>query len=355
MRGSGLRKRPASALTSSTSVAEALLSAENAEELPASVSKMLCAMLPYSLEVPPTERADFQNQIVCLIGETLKNIETKLLRKVAQADGMTEQIEAELSKWATMCENAQALVDTSKKTVAAEKSSLAESMVEFKKARRDWLLNESRPALDKADVKVTLAKINKYENVLKNTYIPLKEGLRDETIVQNKLAALTPVLSEFDMDASMVISALSTLSKQPNARSTSDFTVLLHLEREMSAHIQNLKTYLSGEQAKKEKAARTECAVAAREAAKQCQQGHTTRLIELQAEQQKSQTALKGAMKTKQRFVVHLQTSKDVSKKAQAQLVEFREGPLTVFEELVAVPGQANNVDKTIPNVSNEQ
>ena len=59
---------------------------------------------------------------------------------------------------------------------------------------------------------------------------PLVEGIADESAVQKKLTVLASVGEQCGLNSALLLSALSTLSKLPNARSTMDAEIIDQLK-----------------------------------------------------------------------------------------------------------------------------
>jgi len=106
------------------------------------------------------------------------------------------------------------------------------------------------------------------EGLLRDVICPLREGINNENALQKKLTVLATVGEQCGFNSPLLLSALSTLSKAPNARSPMDAEVINELQSEVCRKIEAAKDLQMTAQV--DKAAAVGRAEVARGAAPKC-------------------------------------------------------------------------------------
>lgn len=309
---------------------------EEAEVCSDRVKKMLCSTLDVTLGAYQANRHAFNERVVAIIGEVLENEHKRLVDDLAAKEAAFTELSPAKSTREAALEQAKADVVAKAEALEAAKKEVTEITAKIKEA--GGALKEAEKAQKSGDASLNALedKKAKLEACIKDSFAPLEQGT-----AENKAAAAKAVLEagkDYSFDASLLQTAEPVLHKELADRGTFDALCLENLKAAFDAATAGLDGELAaGATGKAERAA----AVAAAEAAKKEAEDTQATLKETAqaAKDAKSaaDAAQKAAAQSLEDFMPELKKLGDALDEAKEDLKDFKEEPMTAYDELKAL------------------
>jgi len=342
----GVAKKPASAKSGVAKhcnvVGKAVLKAQS---FPGPVLEMLNTSLPDSLGAPKEERHPFQEQVIQMVEEVLKSLESGIQDKIAACQTKLDEANDEKEK-RTKAEEAAAieLVQRSEALDAA-KAALSDSSATLGVAKGALATSQAEQKAGDAEVDAAASKRERILSTVAETFTPLKDGTAEAGKVKDKAAAFVKLGKELAFDASLLNSLPIVLSKTPSEHGVFDTMALKQVDAELEQRTEALDEMIAnGEPSKKERAAKVEAAAQAAAEAGNAEMACKAKVEAAQKEKKEAVEGQKAANKAIQHFEPEMRQVALDLESAKAELEELKEGPLASFKELLertAIPPPA--------------
>lgn len=303
---------------------------DDEEAIPPVVQCMLTDMLQYSLGVSMDQRHRFQSDVVDMIASVMNQIDSKLQGRIHGEEqnvaGMSDE------KRVRQAEVEQAAQELQRSTESSQekKYALAGMAVTFKNAKQALLRAEVAQAEAERDIIVAAADKSVLQEMQKTLAWSMEQCVSEE-----ERASLINKSKPFNFDDTMMMALPKALSQQPSARGQFDAMVLSQFQDDLSERIANLDEIITAAEPLKLKlkdsAHVAENALAV--ARKRLEQ-HAFILKAAQVEQGAAEEKLEAAKLSLRSVGPEIRKMERALAKAKNHLTQFRNGPLSAFEEL---------------------
>jgi len=314
-------------------VANAILTAP---EYPDMVKNMLADTVLDTLAVPKECRHAFQDTTIDMIRKVLDSLQAAAQSKLDEAEKKLETTCKENETLQSSIEAAAATLAERIQTVDAAKTEHAERTSARVAAKEALALAEQEQASGNAGLVVTEEKKQRLETGLETIYGPVKSGEMPAAELKDGIKKIEKLGKDMGFDMSLLQAIPTAFAKSPSDRGSFDDIVMSQIEAEFQKCLAKFTDELAnGEPAKKDRAAKVEAAssehaqaVASEEAAKTAKEAARTAQKEAETEQ-------KALLKAQQQGTSVFGTASASVSAAKVELMEFDEGPLAAFKELL--------------------
>mmetsp|Transcript_72354 Transcript_72354/g.125521 ORF Transcript_72354/g.125521 Transcript_72354/m.125521 type:complete len:410 (+) Transcript_72354:96-1325(+) len=288
---------------------EGVANAIQQAELPEACKEMLLIMFPGSLELPLEERHEFHAMVVRMVGDSIQETHSKMIKEVEEAGSAVEAAKAKNTDLEATAVEAESKLKVAGETVQSKETGLQEAAALA--SNKQTSFDDAKEAQTKGDAESEALKQEKqtYVSALENNFKALSEGNFEGEQAAEHYKVIEPLIANLPLDESLRLALPSTCQKKPGDRGSFDNVIMEQLEKALQTRSAAL-----GEQINAGAAAAEERAAAV-QAAEQ----------ELQAAKDAKETAQKDLQdaKTKRDEAYELVKS---SKKAVAEGVKELEG-----------------------------
>jgi hypothetical protein len=309
------------------------------ESLPQPVRKMISDRLVHVFGTYKEDRHSFQNTVSSLVSDTLKATQSKLQGAIDEAQAKKAACEAEGGTLGAANDAATAMSDAAAKANADAKSHASDCHTALKDAKTALHDLETAVKTAETDASSLTAKKEKLDSIIKEFFVPVKEGTLDKGLTKSAAWVGKHLSKEFEstLEKEFVACVVRTFSKPASSWGTFDHIIDKELDGKLKDIVAGLTSELATmEGAKEPRAANVEAAkgavVAADEKVKAAEEAHTATAVaakDAKAGSKASTTALK-----QQQHIIEKAAS--ALQHAEHALTAFKEGALAAYTEVEA-------------------
>lgn len=315
-------------------VASAVLAAR---DFPARVLAMLASQVPQVMVMPEAQRHGFEVRMIGMLAKILASEEDRARREVQCAqhrlgESAKEKAAAEASWLAAAGERA-----AREESTQATRAALAEQAAASVSARAALAAAIGEERAEEAEINATTAQCRGLAAVLKEAFVPLREGTFNSPEDSGKAAALVMELARVLSLTPSLLCALPTAMTTPShCRGIFDYMVLARAQEEFEQCQASLAERIAREAPARE--ARTlerMKAASALKAAEQAEVAGQAALEQAEAALETAAAAEQVAAAAGPKLELELTGQRQQLERAESALEDLRRGPLAAFKALV--------------------
>lgn len=298
---------------------------------------MLKAILPNSLAVAHSERAQCQQEVVELIGVAFAEAETKLAERVADTEAKMKVAEGEQQTLLEARSEAEATLQAKAAVVSERRQALDEKAEALRQDESTVREAEAARRRGDAELEAAAAKKERVGATHREVFTPIKDGSAEGESAPEHVDRLLSAGRELALDESLLVSLSSALKKPTSARGSFDSMVLEQFDAEVTQRLAALGATLEqGEPAKAERAQAVQDAEARRADAEAERAACEAALADAKAAEAECQASLTAADTAAGKQQSALSAEVTMAEGERFTLAHFRESSLAAFKELEA-------------------
>lgn len=315
-------------------VASAVLAAR---DFPVRVLAMLASQVPQVMAMPKAQRHSFEVRIIGMLAKILASEEDRARREVQYAqhclgESAKEKAAAEASWLAAAAETA-----AKEESTRATRAALAEQAAASVSARAALAAAIEEERTEEAEINATTAQCRGLAAVLKDAFVPLREGRFDAPQDSSKAAALVMELARVLSLTPSLLCALPTAMTTPSdCRGIFDYMVLARAQEEFEQCQASLAERIArAAPAREARTLKRMQAASALTAAEQAEVAGQAALEQAEAALESAAAAEQVAAAVGPKLELELTGQRQQLERAEAALEDLRRGPLAAFMALV--------------------
>mmetsp|Transcript_9131 Transcript_9131/g.17083 ORF Transcript_9131/g.17083 Transcript_9131/m.17083 type:complete len:388 (+) Transcript_9131:88-1251(+) len=277
---------------------EGVANAIQQAELPEACKEMLLIMFPGSLELPLEERHEFHAMVVRMVGDSIQETHSKMIKEVEEAGSAVEAAKAKQTDLEATAVEADSKLNVAGETVQSKEAALqdATTLASNKKTSFD----DAKDAQTKGGAESEALKQEKqtYESAFEDSFKALHQGdLEGQQAVQH-YKVIKPLLANLHLDESLSLALPSTCQKKPENRGSFDNVIMEQLDKALQTRIATLGEQIeAGTSATAERAAAVQAAEQELQSAKEAKETAEKDLSDAKAKRDEADEFLKSSKK----------------------------------------------------------
>mmetsp|Transcript_81475 Transcript_81475/g.148785 ORF Transcript_81475/g.148785 Transcript_81475/m.148785 type:complete len:388 (+) Transcript_81475:102-1265(+) len=277
---------------------EGVANAIQQAELPEACKEMLLIMFPGSLEFPIEERHEFHAMVVRMVGESIEETHSKMIKEVEEAGSAVEAAKAKNTDLEATAVEAESKLKVAGETVQSKETGLQEAAALA--SNKQTSFDDAKEAQTKGDAESEALKQEKqtYESAFEDSFKALHQGdLEGQQAVQH-YKVIKPLLANLHLDESLSLALPSTCQKKPENRGSFDNVIMEQLDKALQTRIATLGEQIeAGTSATAERAAAVQAAEQELQSAKEAKETAEKDLSDAKAKRDEADEFLKSSKK----------------------------------------------------------
>lgn len=328
---------------------------KSAESLPQPVRSLIADRLMHVFGTYKDERHPFQNTVSNLVGGTLQATQASLQAAINEAQAKKGVQDAEGATLNAASNDALAASDAATQAAANGKASANANHTALKDAKAALHDLEAAVKTAEADTLATGAKKEKLEVLIKEFFVPVKEGTLDKGLSKSAAWAGKSLGKEFaaNLEPEFLVCVVSTFSHAASAWGTFDYIIDKELDASLKTITAGLASELTAmEAAKGARGAQVENAKVAVAAAEESLKAAEEASSAAEAGAKEARAAAKAAASAVKKQQQLIRKAGSALDHAQHAMTSFQNGPLAAYTEVeahVAPPPEPEPVPEAAP------
>mmetsp|Transcript_146466 Transcript_146466/g.258802 ORF Transcript_146466/g.258802 Transcript_146466/m.258802 type:complete len:388 (-) Transcript_146466:134-1297(-) len=277
---------------------EGVANAIQQAELPEACKEMLLIMFPGSLEFPIEERHEFHAMVVRMVGESIQETHSKMIKEVEEAGSAVEAAKAKNTDLEATAVEAESKLKVAGETVQSKETGLQEAAALA--SNKQTSFDDAKEAQTKGDAESEALKQEKqtYESAFEDSFKALHQGdLEGQQAVQH-YKVIKPLLANLHLDESLCLALPSTCQKKPGDRGAFDNVIIQQLDTALQTRIAALGENIeAGASAAAERAAAVQAAEQELQASKDAKETAQTDLQDAKTKRDEAYELVKSSKK----------------------------------------------------------
>mmetsp|Transcript_146467 Transcript_146467/g.258804 ORF Transcript_146467/g.258804 Transcript_146467/m.258804 type:complete len:388 (-) Transcript_146467:134-1297(-) len=277
---------------------EGVANAIQQAELPEACKEMLLIMFPGSLEFPIEERHEFHAMVVRMVGESIQETHSKMIKEVEEAGSAVEAAKAKNTDLEATAVEAESKLKVAGETVQSKETGLQEAAALA--SNKQTSFDDAKEAQTKGDAESEALKQEKqtYESAFEDSFKALHQGdLEGQQAVQH-YKVIKPLLANLHLDESLSLALPSTCQKKPGNRGSFDNVIMEQLGKALQTRITALSEQIeAGASGVAERAAAVQTAEQELQAAKEAKEAAQKDLQDAKAKREEASEFLNSSRK----------------------------------------------------------
>jgi len=308
---------------------------EQSHEVEDRVKQLLSSTLAFTAGTPKADRHPFNERFVAMIGQVLEGEQTRLTTDVASKEAAFSELSPGKPAREAAVEEAKAGAAAQKAALDAAKQAVIDVAASVKAANTELAVAQKAQHSGDEELEGISGLKTKLEEVFKDSFAPLMEGLVDADGTAEKTKAVMSAGKSFGFDSSLMSTAAQVLQKPAAERGTFDATCFDAVRDAFNGSIAKFDEQLaSGAPAKAERASAVESAEATKAAAEASHVDLKEKAAAAKEEKTAADAAAKASTKSLEDFMPDLKAAGDALDNARQALQSFVDGPHIAFNEL---------------------
>mmetsp|Transcript_72358 Transcript_72358/g.125529 ORF Transcript_72358/g.125529 Transcript_72358/m.125529 type:complete len:402 (+) Transcript_72358:96-1301(+) len=277
---------------------EGVANAIQQAELPGDCKEMLHIIFPFSLELPIEERHEFHEMVVRMVGESIENTHSKMIREVEEAGSAVEAAKAKNTDLEATAVEAESKLKVAGETVQSKETGLQEAAALA--SNKQTSFDDAKEAQTKGDAESEALKQEKqtYVSALENNFKALSEGNFEGEQAAEHYKVIEPLIANLPLDESLRLALPSTCQKKPGDRGSFDNVIMEQLEKALQTRNAALGEQIdAGASAAAERAAAVQAAEQDLQAAKEAKETAQTDLQDAKTKRDEAYELVKSSKK----------------------------------------------------------
>mmetsp|Transcript_9128 Transcript_9128/g.17076 ORF Transcript_9128/g.17076 Transcript_9128/m.17076 type:complete len:388 (+) Transcript_9128:88-1251(+) len=277
---------------------EGVANAIQQAELPEACKEMLLIMFPGSLEFPIEERHEFHAMVVRMVGESIEETHSKMIKEVEEAGSAVEAAKAKQTDLEATAVEADSKLNVAGETVQSKETALQEATTLA--SNKQTAFDDAKVAQTKGDAESEALKQEKqtYVSALENNFKALSEGNFEGEQAAEHYKVIEPLIANLPLDESLRLALPSTCQKKPGDRGSFDNVIMEQLEKALQTRNAALGEQIdAGASAAAERAAAVQAAEQDLQAAKEAKETAQTDLQDAKTKRDEAYELVKSSKK----------------------------------------------------------
>mmetsp|Transcript_72352 Transcript_72352/g.125518 ORF Transcript_72352/g.125518 Transcript_72352/m.125518 type:complete len:402 (+) Transcript_72352:96-1301(+) len=277
---------------------EGVANAIQQAELPEACKEMLLIMFPGSLELPLEERHEFHAMVVRMVGDSIQETHSKMIKEVEEAGSAVEAAKAKNTDLEATAVEAESKLKVAGETVQSKETGLQEAAALA--SNKQTSFDDAKEAQTKGDAESEALKQEKqtYVSALENNFKALSEGNFEGEQAAEHYKVIEPLIANLPLDESLRLALPSTCQKKPGDRGSFDNVIMEQLEKALQTRNAALGEQIdAGASAAAERAAAVQAAEQDLQAAKEAKETAQTDLQDAKTKRDEAYELVKSSKK----------------------------------------------------------
>jgi len=208
--------------------------------VPEDCRAMLMTVAPKSLCVPADERHEMQAQCVEMIGEAIREVQTRMQEAVAAEQAEVVKVENTKCELLGKLQQAKVVLTQKQEALETSKHVLADASGTVLSAKATLTsAHDEKSSFDASCVQIRSDK-ERFEGVISNDLKKLREGTWEEGESKKHFDALAALFGKFALEESLLAVLPGALMKKPTERGSFDLMAVTQLDESIQAKLLEL-------------------------------------------------------------------------------------------------------------------
>mmetsp|Transcript_38786 Transcript_38786/g.67301 ORF Transcript_38786/g.67301 Transcript_38786/m.67301 type:complete len:389 (+) Transcript_38786:49-1215(+) len=277
---------------------EGVANAIQQAELPEACKEMLLIMFPGSLEFPIEERHEFHAMVVRMVGESIQETHSKMIKEVEEAGSAVEAAKAKNTDLEATAVEAESKLKVAGETVQSKETGLQEAAALA--SNKQTSFDDAKEAQTKGDAESEALKQERdsYVSAFENSFKALSEADLEGQQALQHYKVIKPLLANLHLDESLSLALPSTCQKKPGNRGSFDNVIMEQLGKALQTRITALSEQIeAGASGVAERAAAVQTAEQELQAAKEAKEAAQKDLQDAKAKREEASEFLNSSRK----------------------------------------------------------